>query len=175
MRCGGSGSIFDAGVITIRTSIAEVNGQSWEKDTKDHQQRRNVLDPQTLGLSRALLVLRAREAEALGCTLSEGGFLFSPGPRRVYLAEAATMTRRFTRMCAGLGHDIHLHAIAAVEEDLRRPFPAAGLMLPRRSGAAGPGRGGVAGDDGCVRTGDDQAFPSVPESDAIGRGTALAE
>jgi integrase len=91
---------FAAGVMTIRTSIAEVNGQNWEKDTKDHQQRRIVLDAQTLGLLRALLVVRAQEAEALRIELPEDGFVFSPDPDGSSWPKPATMTRRFTRMCA---------------------------------------------------------------------------
>ncbi|WP_328306862.1 hypothetical protein [Actinomycetospora sp. NBC_00405] len=102
---------FAAAVVTIRASIAEVNGQNWEKDTKDHQQRRIVLDPQTLGLLRALLVLRAQEAEALGFELPEDGFVFSPDVDGAIWPKPATMTRRLTRMCEGLGYDIHLHQL----------------------------------------------------------------
>ena len=38
------------------SSIAQHGGQTWEKDTKTHQQRRIALDPQTLALLRAYLV-----------------------------------------------------------------------------------------------------------------------
>lgn len=131
---------FSAAVVTIRTSIAEVNGQNWEKDTKDHQQRRIVLDAQTLGLLRALLVLRAQEAEALGIELPEDGFVFSPDPDSSSWPKPATMTRRFTRMCAGLGYDIHLHQLrhySATE------LISGGVDVRTVAGRLGHGGGGV--------------------------------
>ena len=39
---------FGTGVLDIRTAMAQVGGRLWEKDTKTHQRRRIVLDPQTL-------------------------------------------------------------------------------------------------------------------------------
>ena len=39
---------FTTGVLQIRTSIAQQGGNTWEKDTKTHQQRRITIDPQTL-------------------------------------------------------------------------------------------------------------------------------
>jgi integrase len=131
---------FGAGVMTIRTSIAEVNGQNWEKDTKDHQQRRIVLDPQTLGLLRALLVLRAQEAEALGFELPEDGYVFSSDPDGSSWPKPATVTRRFTRMCAGLGYDIHLHQLrhySATE------LISGGVDVRTVAGRLGHGGGGV--------------------------------
>ena len=38
------------GRLTIRSSIAQDNGQTWEKDTKSHQQRQVTLDPVTMQL-----------------------------------------------------------------------------------------------------------------------------
>lgn len=131
---------FAAAVVTIRTSIAEVNGQNWEKDTKDHQQRRIVLDPQTLGLLRALLVLRAREAEALGFELPQDGYVFSGDPDGSSWPKPATVTRRFTRMCAGLGFDIHLHQLrhySATE------LISGGVDVRTVAGRLGHGGGGV--------------------------------
>ncbi|WP_285660006.1 tyrosine-type recombinase/integrase [Actinomycetospora sp. NBRC 106375] len=131
---------FAEAVVTIRTSIAEVNGQNWEKDTKDHQQRRIVLDPQTLGLLRALLVLRAEGAESLGIELPEDGFVFSPSPDGSSWPKPATMTRRFTRMCAALGYDIHLHQLrhySATE------LISGGVDVRTVAGRLGHGGGGV--------------------------------
>lgn len=44
---------LDRAVITIRTSIAQRNTTTWEKDTKTHQQRRVALDADTVALLRA--------------------------------------------------------------------------------------------------------------------------
>ena len=131
---------FSAGVLTIRTSIADVDGRSWEKDTKDHQQRRIVLDPQTLGLLRALLVHRARDAEALEIELPEGGYVFSPDPDGRTWPKPTTMTRRFTRMCRGLDYAIHLHQLrhySATE------LVSGGVDIRTVAGRLGHGGGGV--------------------------------
>ncbi len=131
---------FSAGVVTIGTSIADVNGRCWEKDTKDHQQRRIVLDPQTLGLLRALLVHRAKEAEALEIELPEDGFVFSPDPDGLTWPKPTTMTRRFSRMCSGLGDSIHLHQLrhySATE------LVSGGVDIRTVAGRLGHGGGGV--------------------------------
>ena len=56
---------FAAGVVTIRASIAQNGGRTWEKDTKTHQRRRIVLDVQTLSLLHAYLRHCAVRAGAL--------------------------------------------------------------------------------------------------------------
>lgn len=106
------GSIdFAAGVLTIRSSIAEVNGRTWEKDTKTHQQRRIVLDPQTLGLLRAYLVRCAEQAASLEIALPEDGFVFSPDPDGATWPKPGTATQRYSRMCSRLGLTMHLHQL----------------------------------------------------------------
>lgn len=131
---------FEAGVLTIRSSIAEVGGRSWEKDTKDHQQRRIVLDAQTVGLLRALVVHRAQEAAAVGVDLPEDGFVFSPDPDAATWPKPTTMTRRFARMCAGLRLATTLHHLrhySATE------LISAGVDVRTVAGRLGHGGGGV--------------------------------
>jgi len=69
---------FAAGVVTIRASIAQNGGRTWEKDTKTHQRRRIVLDVQTLSLLRAYLRHCADRAAALDSELLDTAFVFSP-------------------------------------------------------------------------------------------------
>jgi integrase len=102
---------FGTGVLTIRSSIAEVGGQTWEKDTKTHQQRRIVLDPQTLALLRAFLVHSAEQAAAAKIPLPEDGFVFSTDPDGSTWPRPGTATQRYTRMCARLGYAMHLHQL----------------------------------------------------------------
>lgn len=75
------------GVLTIRTSIAQRGGRTWEKETKTHQQRRITLDEATLALLRAYLQQCGEQADALG-----SGCRSSPGcsrpTRREHLAQA---------------------------------------------------------------------------------------
>ncbi|WP_281424898.1 tyrosine-type recombinase/integrase [Pseudonocardia nigra] len=53
---------FATAVIDIESSIAQIGTRVWEKDTKTHQRRRIVLDPQTLALLTAYLHHRAAQA-----------------------------------------------------------------------------------------------------------------
>ena len=105
---------FATGVLTIRTSIAQVGRKTWEKDTKTHQRRRIALDDQTLALLRGYY-LRCRErAEALDSSFrSRPGC--SPAIRTAALAQAR-------------------HGWAAVRADVRparlghAPSPAPALL-----------------------------------------------
>jgi integrase len=65
---------FATGVLDIRTAVAQINTRTWEKDTKTHQRRRIVADPQTLALLRAYLQHVAQAAASLGVPLAEGSF-----------------------------------------------------------------------------------------------------
>ena len=46
---------LDNALISIRTSVAQDGAETWEKDTKNHQQRRIALDEATVSLLRAYL------------------------------------------------------------------------------------------------------------------------
>ena len=60
---------FTTGVLQIRTSIAQQGANTWEKDTKTHQQRRITLDPQTLALLRTYHARRVGLAAVLNLDL----------------------------------------------------------------------------------------------------------
>ncbi|WP_445185151.1 hypothetical protein ACTXG6_43625 [Pseudonocardia sp. Cha107L01] len=55
---------FATGILDIRASIGQLNTRMWEKDTKTHQRRRIVVDPQSLTLLRAYLQHCALRAAA---------------------------------------------------------------------------------------------------------------
>ncbi|MFC5138237.1 tyrosine-type recombinase/integrase [Actinomycetospora rhizophila] len=131
---------FGTGVLSIRGSIAEVGGRSWEKDTKTHQQRRIVLDAQTLALLRAFLVHTAEQAAALELALPEDGFVFSPSPDGSSWPKPGTATQRYSRMCARLGYGMHLHQLrhySATE------LISGGVDIRTVAGRLGHGGGGV--------------------------------
>jgi integrase len=67
---------FGTGILEIRTSIGHLNTRVWEKDTKTHQRRRIVLDPQTLALLRSYLELVRKRAADLGIELAADAFMF---------------------------------------------------------------------------------------------------
>ncbi|MDN5856474.1 MAG: site-specific integrase [Actinomycetia bacterium] len=56
---------FATSVIDIDSSIGQIGRRVWEKDTKTHQRRRIVLDPQTLALLRSYLAGCANTAALL--------------------------------------------------------------------------------------------------------------
>ena len=131
---------FGTGVLTIRSSIAEVGGQTWEKDTKTHQQRRIVLDPQTLALLHAFLVHSAEQAASLEIALPEDGFVFSSDPDGSSWPKPGTATQRYSRMCARLGYAMHLHQLrhySATE------LISGGVDIRTVAGRLGHGGGGV--------------------------------
>ena len=94
---------FSSSVVDIRTSIGQVGARVWEKDTKTHQRRRIVVDPQTLQLLRAYLHHSAKAAAALGVKLPPDGFVFSRSPDGSTSLQPDSVTQRYARMCARLG------------------------------------------------------------------------
>jgi integrase len=100
-----------AGVLTIRTSIAQRGGRTWEKKTKTHQQRRITLDEATLALLRAYLQRCGEQADALGFRLPVESRMFSPGPDGSAWLKPDSVTQRYRRMCARLGWEMHLHQL----------------------------------------------------------------
>jgi integrase len=131
---------FAAGVLNIRSSIAQSAGRTWEKDTKTHQRRRIVLDPQTLALLRAFLQHSAQQAGLAGVELDEGGFVFSGSPDGSTWLKPDTVSQRYTRMCARLGWDMNIHQLrhySATE------LIAAGVDLRTVAGRLGHGGGGT--------------------------------
>jgi integrase len=131
---------FAAGVLTIRSSIAQSGGKTWEKDTKTHQQRRITLDEQTLTLLRGYLRRCTERASAVGVSLPPDGRIFSPSPDGGIWINPDTVTQRYTRMCARLGWDMNLHQLrhySATE------LIGAGVNVRTVAGRLGHGGGGA--------------------------------
>jgi integrase len=102
---------FATGVLSIRSSIAQSGAETWEKDTKTHQQRRITLDNQTLALLRAYLRRCTERAAAVGLTLPATARVFSPTPDGSTWLKPDTVTQRYARMCARLGWDMNIHQL----------------------------------------------------------------
>jgi integrase len=131
---------FTTGVLQIRTSIAQQGADTWEKDTKTHQQRRITLDPQTLALLKNYHARRAELAAAVGADLPSDARIFSPVPDGSEWVKPDTVGQRYTRMCARLGWDMHLHQLrhySATE------LIAAGVDVRTVAGRLGHGGGGT--------------------------------
>lgn len=102
---------FAAGVVDIRSAIAQVNTRTWEKDTKTHQRRRIVVDDQTVTLLTAYLQQAAATAASIGVELAPDSFVFSPDPDRQTWINPDTVTQRYSRMCKRLGWNMHIHQL----------------------------------------------------------------
>jgi integrase len=169
---------FATGVLNIRTSIAQINTRTWEKDTKTHQRRRIVLDAQTLALLRAYLQHVALRAASVGIELSDGSFVFSAAPDGSAWLKPDTVTKRYSRMCKRLGWDMHIHQL--------RHYSAtelidAGVDIRTVAGRLGHGGGGtttlrvysawVAEADQRAASSLAARMPELPVSTPSGNGT----
>jgi integrase len=83
---------FDAGVLTIR-------------------QRRIELDAQTITLLRSYLAHCAAQAAMLDIERCPGAYVFSPSPDGGTAPEPDVVTRRYARLCADIGWDMHLEQL----------------------------------------------------------------
>jgi len=131
---------FGAGVLEIRTSIAQDGSKTWEKDTKTHQQRRIALDEQTMELLRAYHLRCVERAAALGLKLVAEARVFSAAPDGSTWLKPDTIGQRYERMCARLGWDMNLHQLrhySATE------LIAAGVDVRTVAGRLGHGGGGT--------------------------------
>lgn len=101
---------FGTGVLTIRSSIGQRGGRTWEKDTKTHQQRRITLDEQTLTLLRAFKRHCAQRAN-LGDEMPGEAKIFSLSPDGSTWIKPDTVSQRYARMCARIGWDMNIHQL----------------------------------------------------------------
>jgi integrase len=114
---------LDRGLITVGRSIGQIDGRSWEKDTKTHQRRRISLDAATVQLLEDHR-RRCAERTALGIGLNTDAYVFSLAPDN----------------STPLGLDTHFHALrhySATE------LIAAGVDPPTVAGRLGHGGGGA--------------------------------
>ncbi len=131
---------FAIGVLTIRSSIAQRGGKTWEKHTKTHQQRRITLDDQTLALLRAYLRRCTERAAALGFDLPTDARIFSLEPDGSTWLKPDSVSQRYAKMCARLGWDMNIHQLrhySATE------LIAAGVDVRTVAGRLGHGGGGA--------------------------------
>ncbi|ADB31255.1 transcriptional regulator, GntR family [Kribbella flavida DSM 17836] len=99
----------EAAVIDVHQALAKAPGGGWAiKDTKTHQHRRTVLDPETRLMLQERYRRKQAEAAALGATLRRTAYIFSPEPDGVAPLKPDTATQKFARMASRLGIDAEL-------------------------------------------------------------------
>ncbi|GAA2897508.1 hypothetical protein GCM10010472_64980 [Pseudonocardia halophobica] len=130
---------LDRAVLTIRSSIAQRDTKTWEKDTKTHQQRRIALDADTVTLLKCYRAECERVAESADVTIRPDGHIFSPAIDHSSWLRPSSVSNRYVRMCARLGWDMNLHQLrhySATE------LIAAGVDIRTVAGRLGHGGGG---------------------------------
>ena len=130
---------LDRAVLTIRSSIAQRNTETWEKDTKTHQQRRIALDADTVSLLRAYWQECDKNAAAAGLTIPAAGRIFSGDLVHATWLRPSSVSNRYARMCRRLGWDMNIHQLrhySATE------LITAGVDVRTVAGRLGHGGGG---------------------------------
>lgn len=132
---------LDTLVLTIRRALyRDHRGVQMEKDTKSHQQRRVVLDPETADILREHHQRLQERAQALGVEPAESAYVFSPHPDGQEAWVPDSVTQRYMRMTERLG-------IKTTLKNLRHysatELLAAGVDLRTIAGRLGHGSGGA--------------------------------
>jgi integrase/DNA-binding transcriptional regulator YhcF (GntR family) len=91
-----------------RSLFLNDDGKLEEKDTKTHQHRRLVLDPDTDAVLDEQEARARRRADAVGVEFDPHGFQFSPVPDGSGPMNPTTVSRRYARLAKGLGIDTSL-------------------------------------------------------------------
>jgi integrase len=131
---------LENGVLHMTKSIAQDGAEIWEKDTKTHQDRRIVLDPETIQLLGDHWNRCTDRAQQFNVILTKNSFVFSTEPDRRLPLKPSSVTQRYRRLVRKLGIDTHLHALrhySATE------LIAAGVDIRTVAGRLGHGGGGT--------------------------------
>ncbi|MGL5826330.1 MAG: tyrosine-type recombinase/integrase [Nocardioides sp.] len=131
---------LDRSVLILEKSVGVEGTEVYETDTKDHRQRRIVLDDLTVKLARAHLAQCEQRANELGLTLAEDMFVFSATPDHSQPFKPTSVTDRYRRMAAKLGIKTSIHRLrhySATE------LIASGVDVRTVAGRLGHGGGGT--------------------------------
>jgi integrase len=103
---------LEQSVLTIRTAMfVNEEGRLDEKDTKTHQQRRVVLDAETIEVLREHRARWMERAKALGIQLSANAYVFSLSPDGSTPPVPNSVTQKYQRMAQRLRVDTTLHRL----------------------------------------------------------------
>ncbi|MBB5869682.1 integrase [Allocatelliglobosispora scoriae] len=132
---------LDNSVVVLRRSLfVDDDGELKEKDTKTHQQRRIVLDSETVAVLEEHHGRCVERAQALDYELPANAFVFSTGPVGDVPLVPDTATQRFGRMASRLSISSVLHSLrhySATE------LVTAGVDIRTVAGRLGHGGGGA--------------------------------
>ena len=132
---------LDTALLTLQRSNAQPKSGLKEKDTKTRQQRRVLMDPQTVALLAAHREVCEARCAALGVDLDPAAYLFSPAPDGSTPWPPRSLTLRYGRLARKLQlRSTRLHSLrhySATE------LIAAGTDVRTVAGRLGHGSGGA--------------------------------
>jgi site-specific recombinase XerC/DNA-binding transcriptional regulator YhcF (GntR family) len=131
---------LDTGLLHLERAIGQRGTTTWEKDTKDHQDRRITLDPGTVKLLQQVGQRRVAQASLSGIAFSEDAYVFSrvPDGSRHLLPDSVGQRYRKLALRLGIKTSIHkLRHYSATE------LIAAGVDIRTVAGRLGHGGGGT--------------------------------
>src|SRR5882757_67850 len=131
---------LEQAVLTYERSIGQDEDGTWEKDTKQHQQRRNALDPETVTVLAEHRSRCEQRAAAIGIVLTGDEFVFSTTPDGSQHLKPASLEQRYGRLATRLGIKTSLHKLrhySATE------LIKAGVDIRTVAGRLGHGCGGA--------------------------------
>jgi len=132
---------FEAALLTLHRSNAQPKTGLREKETKTGQQRRVMLDPQTLAFLTAHRAECERRCAVLGVSLNADAYVFSPAPDGSTPWPPRSLTLRYARLARKLQlRSTRLHSLrhySATE------LIAAGTDVRTVAGRLGHGSGGA--------------------------------
>lgn len=128
------------GVLHIQRAIGQYGGETWEKGTKDEEDRRIVLDPETVLVLSEHRERCALRAGAVGLNLTEDGFVFSRDPAGRSHLKPDSVSQRYGRLVERLGIDTSIRKLRTYNAT---ELLTAGLDLRTAAGRLGHSGGGV--------------------------------
>ena len=131
---------LEAAVLRIRAGLKLVRGQLTRAGTKNHQQRRIALDPETVAVLREYIERVDDRAAKIGATVDADAYLFTAAPDGETPLLPESVSQRYQRMAARLGISTTLHKLrhySATE------LISAGVDVRTIAGRLGHGGGGT--------------------------------
>ena len=131
---------LDKGVLALSRSIGQRNRETWEKDTKTHQQRRIALDPETVEILAEHRRRCLERAEEAGVQMSAEAFVFSLAPAGSTYLRPNSVSERYSDLADRLGLRTSLHKL---RHYTATELISAGVDVRTVAGRLGHGGGGT--------------------------------
>ncbi|MEU8227316.1 tyrosine-type recombinase/integrase [Kribbella sp. NPDC048915] len=131
---------LDRGVIHVQRAIGQYGKETWEKDTKNEDDRRIVLDPESVAVLSEHRDRCEQRARGLGKKLARDAFMFSRDPLGETHLKPDSVTQRYSRLVTRLGIETSIHKLRTYNAT---ELLSAGVDIRTVAGRHGHGGGGA--------------------------------